>query len=270
MKRIVLAITLALVALVGFAQSKTVAHRGYWQTDGSAQNSLTSLRLAAEEGCWGSEFDVWITKDGVCVVHHDADINGVHIESADFSEIRDFTLANGEKLPSLEQYLWEGCHYPDMKLVLEIKPHSTKAQEDRCVDEVLRLVKKYNVVDNTDYISFSMNVCERLVARGVEALKGPNGQRSGKKIDTPEMHVAYLNGDIAPKDIKARGLTGIDYEQSVFDKHPEWIAESHDLGLSVNVWTVNDLNKIWNFIVGGVDYITTNRPVEAKRLAAPL
>lgn len=266
MKRIISSILSVFVAVSAFAQCNTIAHRGYWDVEGSAQNSLASLRLAAEEGCWGSEFDVWMTKDGVCVIHHDAEINGVNIETADYSEIRDFTLDNGEKLPSLEQYLWEGCHHPDMKLVLEIKSHSTKAQEDRCVDEVLRLVKKYNVVDNTDYISFSMNICKRLVARGVDALKGPNGQRSGKNVDTPEMHVAYLNGDVAPKEIKALGLTGIDYEQSVFDQHPEWIADSHALGLSVNVWTVNDLNRIWDFIVKGVDFITTNRPVESRRL----
>ena len=49
--------------------------------------------------------------------------------------------------------------------------------------------------------------------------------------------------------------------------HPEWIKECHDLGLVVNVWTVNDLNDIDAFIKAGVDFITTNKPVEALKLA---
>lgn len=263
--------TLVVAALVSFnisAQTKVVAHRGYWQTDGSAQNSLASLQKASEIDCWGSEFDVWITQDGVCVVHHDADIEGIRIEDAKYEDIREMRLSNGEKLPTLEQYLWLGSHLLPMKLVLEVKPHSTPEADDRCVDEVLRLVKKYCVVDQTDYISFSMRVCERLMARGAEVLNGPNGQRAGKRVDDVAMRVAYLEGDIAPDDIKSKGLTGIDYEQSVLlDKHPEWINECHEKGLDVNIWTVNDLNKLWNAIELKVDFVTTNRPVEALKLS---
>lgn len=48
-----------------------VAHRGYWNTEGAAQNSVTALKNAQKMGLYGSEMDVWLTKDGYLVVGHD-------------------------------------------------------------------------------------------------------------------------------------------------------------------------------------------------------
>lgn len=45
------------------------------------------------------------------------------------------------------------------------------------------------------------------------------------------------------------------------------LLQCHDLGLVVNVWTVNDFNDIDEFIKDGVDFITTNKPVKAMKLA---
>lgn len=61
---------------------KVIAHRGYWKTPSSAQNSLRALELADSIGVYGSEFDVWLTKDDVLIVNHDAVINGMDIESS--------------------------------------------------------------------------------------------------------------------------------------------------------------------------------------------
>ena len=80
MKRIFFLFVELLCVFSVFAQVKVVAHRGYWDVDGSAQNSIRALEMAAEIGCYGSEFDVNITSDGVVVVNHDATINGIRIE----------------------------------------------------------------------------------------------------------------------------------------------------------------------------------------------
>lgn len=93
-----------------------------------------------------------------------------------------------------------------------------------------------------------MNVCEQLV-----------------KLN-PDAKVAYLEGDVAPKDIKAKGLTGIDYSYKVLYKHPEWVKEAHELGLTVNVWTVNNVKDMKKLIGMKVDYITTDHPLKAKGL----
>jgi glycerophosphoryl diester phosphodiesterase len=268
MKKIFSTLVLAALTTFAAAQTKIIAHRGYWQTDSSAQNSAASLHKAADLGCWGSEFDVWITADGVCVVNHDAEINGMRIENSRYADIRSIRLSNGEMLPTLEQYLWQGVHVFPTRLILEIKSHSTKEAERKCVNEVLRLVKKYGAVDQTDYISFSLNVCEYIVEQAPKALNGPNGQRSGKREDKVKLCVEYLGGDLSPEEVKAKGITGIDYNRDILlNKHPEWIDECRKLGLTVNVWTVDDLNEIWKLIQDKADKITTNRPKEALKLS---
>lgn len=50
----------------GYAQTQStqiIAHRGFWKTNGSAQNSIAALMKADSVGCYGSEFDVWLTDD---------------------------------------------------------------------------------------------------------------------------------------------------------------------------------------------------------------
>ena len=53
-----------------------------------------------------------------------------------------------------------------------------------------------------EYISFSMNICEQLV-----------------KL-TPDSEIAYLKSDVAPKDLKAKGINGIDYYIKVLAEKP--------------------------------------------------
>lgn len=249
-KPLVVAVALTFAATV-VAQTRIIAHRGYWQCNGSAQNSLTSLSEAWHAGCYGSEFDVWITADGVCVVNHDPTIEGIRIETACYDDLRKLTLSNGEPLPTLDDYLQRARICRGLRLVLEVKPHSSPERENLAVDRIVSLVEQAGLAGQTDYISFSMHVCERLAGM------------------VKDCEIAYLSGDVSPEEIKAKGLTGVDYHESVFKNHPEWIAACHELGLSVNVWTVDDLNHVADFIARGVDYITTNRPVEALKLARP-
>ena len=129
-------------------------------------------------------------------------------------------------------------------LVLEIKAHKSEKKENLCVDEAVKAVKVSGIADRVDYISFSKNVCRRLAKK----LKGAN--------------IAYLNGDATPDEVRSWGCNGIDYHYKVLKKHPEWIRRSHELGMTVNVWTVNKPKDIKYFIEAGVDFITTNNPVE--------
>ena len=71
MKKIIFtALTTFMITTMANAQ-KIIAHRGYWKTAGSAQNSITSLQKADSIHCYGSEFDVWLAKDNKLVVNHD-------------------------------------------------------------------------------------------------------------------------------------------------------------------------------------------------------
>lgn len=247
-RKLFLAFACALSALAAQAQTQVIAHRGFWKAEGSAQNSITALKKAAEAQVYGSEFDVQLTKDGIVVVNHDDTIAGMTIAETEYEKLKDLKLKNGETLPTLEDYLKVGKQLPDIQLILEIKPHKTKELEDQAASACVKLVKEYGLEKQVEYISFSMNICEQLA-----------------KL-TPGSEIAYLKSDIAPKEVKAKGLTGIDYYYKVFDKHPEWVKEAHDLGMKVNAWTVNQNEDMQKLVKLGVDYITTDQPLEAKEL----
>lgn len=248
MKKLVLSMVMAAVALGSAAATKVVAHRGYWKTGGSAQNSIAALVKADSIGCYGSEFDVWLSADGKIVVNHDPTFKGKKMEQTNFAELTAMTLANGENLPSLEQY-FDAARKCTTRLILELKAHSTPEREAEAVGKIVEMVKEYGYEDRMEYISFSLNACKEFVKQAPEG--------------TP---VLYLNGELSPAELKELGISGLDYHLSVLKKHPEWIEEAHKLGMVVNSWTVdNAADMVW-LIEHGVDLITTNEPVVLKQL----
>ncbi len=236
---------LLLLSFPVFAQNtKIVAHRGYWKTEGSAQNSLMSLEKAAAIGAYGSEFDVHLTANNVLVVFHDDTINGIATQAVPYRQIQQMTLSNGEVLPTLERFLKKAQELPDIRLVFELKSHRTPERNREAARLSVAMVEQMGLQDRTDYITFNMDA-------GLEFVTLTSG-----------VEVAYLNGDVPPAKLKELGFTGLDYHYNVMKKHPEWYKEAHDLGLSVNVWTVNNPDMIGEIARMGADYITTDIPEE--------
>lgn len=232
-----------LMATAALAQPKVIAHRGYWKTEGSAQNSITALHKADEIAAFGSEFDVWLTADNELVVNHDRVFVGtdIHMEQDKFDRIRTIRLSNKEVIPSLDEYLKAG-QYVETRLVLEMKPLRDVSREKIAVKKIVKALRQYHLTDNTDFISFSLNACHLFHEK------------------LPDVDVYYLNGDLTPQEIHDFGFAGMDYSMGTYRKHPEWVKECHDLGLKVNVWTVNTEEDMRYFIDLGVDMITTNEP----------
>ena len=249
MKRIILCAFALVACILGIqAQTQVIAHRGFWKTEGSAQNSITALEKAAEAQLYGSEFDVLMTVDGKLVVNHDNKIEEMVIPETPYKKLKKLRIKNGEKLPTLKNYLKKGKKM-DIQLILEAKPLPTKEMEDQAIANIVKMVKKMGLENQVEYISFSLNMCEQLA-----------------KL-TPASEIAYLNGDIAPAELKKKGINGIDYHKGVLlNKHPEWIKEAHDLGMKVNVWTVNKESEMKQLIDMKVDFITTDQPLEVKEL----
>ena len=239
----VFALMLASYANIQAQQTKVIAHRGFWKTSGSAQNSITALVKADSIHCYGSEFDVWITTDGQLVVNHDETFKGVTIQDATAAVCTAVRLDNGEQLPTLEQYLSRGQQLTT-RLILELKPHRTPEQETKAIEGIVRMIKDFNLENRVEYISFSKHATKEFIRLA------PKG--------TP---VYYLSGDATPQELKSWGCAGPDYHFIVFQKNPEWIEQCHKLGMKVNAWTVNDAKNMQWLIEHKVDFITTNEPV---------
>ena len=234
---------------VTLPKPRVIAHRGY-HTNGAPENSVAALAAAQALEIYGSEFDVWITADGRIVINHDKTVAGDShvIENSTYDQIKNLTLANGEKLPTLEDFLTQAAKSTKTKLICEIKRHSSAANNQRAADAVVAAVKAAGLTDRVEYIAFDYATCKRIVAA------------------LPDAMVQYLNGDLAPATVYEDGIRGIDYTYSVISARPEWIREAHDKGMVVNTWTVNAEQDMMSCIALGMDFITTNNPDTLKEL----
>lgn len=248
----IISCVLLLISTVTIQSQEIIAHRGYWKIDGSAQNSIDALMKADSIRAYGSEVDIWLSSDGIPVVNHDADVtlNGekLIVQDTPFATLRKVVLANGELLPTVEEYLDAFSHCTHTKLIIEFKTHRSKEQETELATKVVDMVNARGLQDKVEYIAFGVHFVQE-----------------AKRL-APGSPVYYLNGDLTPRALATMGLDGHDYHYNVLYKRPEWVKEAHDLGQKVNVWTVNRPEDIQKVIDLKVDYITTDEPLLVREI----
>ena len=244
MKKLTLILTLLIMVIPSTLEARRkenrktdiVAHRGFWNCEeaGYAKNSIAALRCAQEAGFWGSEFDVNITADSVLIVYHDGEIDGKKIEDHPYSEFKDFKIANGETIPTIDEF----------------KPQSNPETENTFVNLAIANLAENGLLDpdRVMFISFSRNICERLARM------------------LPGYTVQYLNSDMDPDQLHELKVNGVDYNHEVFVKNPKWYKMARKNGMSVNAWTVNKEEDMVRMIKLGVDQITTDYPLELRAL----
>ena len=229
--------------------TRVIAHRGAWTNTGATENSSASLQHAISLGCYGSEFDVHLSADSVPFILHDSAIQGFSIEKTNAADLKKIKLANGESLPTLEEYLLAGKGQTKTRLILEIKTSSiSKERSLALTKKCVELVTQTGVTAITDYIAFDFDVC----------LKA--------KALSPKATVQYLSGNKSPEELSLAGLDGFDYHFNVLKQNEGWLADAHKRNLSTNAWTVNDEATMRWLIDQKIDMITTNEPENLFKL----
>lgn len=132
-----------------------VAHRGGSAECGLPDNSIASLKYAMECGCYGSECDIYWTKDDNIVVAHansDCKVNNIQPWTATLAELRAAgRLSNGEELPSLEEFI------------------STVMADGSCTRLVLDIKKIDKPFAQTEYvINAAKRACEIVTEMGAK------------------------------------------------------------------------------------------------------
>ena len=170
MKKVMCLLAIMFMIANTSAQTRVIAHRGFWKTQGSAQNSITSLLKADSIGCYGSEFDVWLTKDNGLVVSHDGIIQGHKVEESTLKELTG---------------LW----------LLELKAHSKPEREIKAVEEIVSMIKKMGLEPRMIYITFSSHALKELIRQAptstpVYYLKGDLSPQQLKELGSagPDYH----------------------------------------------------------------------------------
>jgi len=228
---------------------KIYAHRG--ASHDYPEMTMAAYESAVKQGADGFECDLRMTKDGVALLWHDADLrrradNDAVVADSTYSQLK----AIYPQILTLDEFL-DFAIVEKKSLLLETKHPvpSRTAIEDKVVAKIqleAKRIEKSGISINI--MSFSWFAIER-----VKALD--------KNIDT-----TYLLHEQTPwfsaRYSSARSLgPGI----SLLRKKPALAKRIKETGRKLNVWTVDDPNDIKICQHLGVDNLITNRPGFARQ-----
>lgn len=227
-----------------YNNNSIVAHRGAWKKNNLPQNSIASLKEAIRLKCKGSEFDIILSADDSLVVNHDPDYNKIIVQDSKYSDLMNLKLSNGERLPNLREYILAAKqNNTSTKLYCEFKNYGlSSAKKKIFVEKTLALVKELNAEQLMVYISFDYGLLKQI--RNVNY--------------TADLQ--YLGGNYSPKQLKLDNIASSSSNFTVYEANPEWIEDALKNNLELNVWTVNDINRINFYLNKKFDAITTDEP----------
>ncbi len=229
--------------------TKIIAHRGAWKEFNLPENSIASLEKAIELKCDGAEFDVRRTLDGVLVVNHDPVYFGDTIQTNTYAYLNRNKLSNGESLPTLEQYFLKGTQDKHKTLLIcEIKAAiKDKAQDYLATIETLTLAKKLKIEKRIVYISFSKDILTWI------------------KEQQSKATVLYLESDLSIDAVVQNKFDGINLHYTSFKNNSQLSEAAKKAGLKIGSWTVNELSDLAILQQQGVEWITTNQPLQFQK-----
>jgi glycerophosphoryl diester phosphodiesterase len=225
-------------------------------------NSIEAMRASMSAGADVLDADLWMTTDGVIVAHHDRSLEATtgergFIDERSFAELQSLDLRAGwtgepieqpVRIPSLDQVLSE---FPTTLISLEIKQSAPSLAETLC-----EALERHSATGRT-YVSANEDAD---VYRVAETCPGTSIITTTYR-DVAEMRRAR-ESDLdwcAPAPIGQPP-----YRESLLDPtNVEW---SHDHGLAVFTWTVDDPETLEGLAEAGVDGVYTRRPDIARRV----
>ena len=227
------------------------AHRG--ASACRPENTLEAFSLAIEQGADGIELDVHLSKDGHIVVAHDERLERV---SNGTGLINDHTLEELKTLDFSKLFPGQGpCRIPTLAEVYAlVKPASLTVNIELKTTELLypglpeklaALAREYAMEDRVMYSSFNHYSLMEIKKYNPAAKTGLLYQLG---LVDPWVYANYV------------GAYAIHPVYYVIAALPETVANCHDNGVLVNVWTVDEPQAVKKMIQCGVDGIITNKP----------
>jgi glycerophosphoryl diester phosphodiesterase len=218
------------------------AHRGYHRF--AEENTIEAFLEARRVGAQGVELDVRRTADGALVVHHDPSIAGVGaIAEVRLSDLPVTVARFDEAMDALT----------GLAVNVEIKNSPDESGYDPSGALVGQVVGALHDGRWPGVIisSFDLATCEAVRALDSEM---PIGWLIHWTMDTAE----------ALRILEGTDLDAIHpYFARVDESH---VRRAHELGLDMNVWTVNAPEDMARMVGLGVDTLITDAPEEALAL----
>ena len=236
-----------------------LAHRG--ASAYCAENTLEAFSLAIEQKADGIELDVHLTRDGQIVVAHDEQLERVSngtglINSRTLQELKalDFGILFPDKgpcrIPALAE-VYDLLKPTPLMVNIELKTNVLLYPE--LPEKLIRLTREFEMEERVLYSSFnhySLLEIKKLSANAKTGLLYQFGM-----VD-PWVYANYVQAQaIHPHYFVVAAL-------------PETVANCHENGVKVNVWTVDEPESIKKMIQCEVDAVITNKPdiaIECRR-----
>lgn len=228
-----------------------VAHRGYSAV--YPENTLLAFEKAVENGANCFELDVQRTKDGKLVCLHDVTVdrttNGTgniknltwdYVKTLDAGSGKNSQFA-GEKIPSLDE-VFERFKNENVFILIEMKNDNNYVGIEK---QIADLIKKYMIEEQVLYFSFdweSVNKIKQyypLITTGLLA--------SGTSLLDDALSAALLNKH-----------SFISWDYYTLLNNPDYITLWRKNGLSVNTWTVNNINTLQTLHDEGINMLTSD------------
>jgi glycerophosphoryl diester phosphodiesterase len=221
---------------------RVIAHRG--ASAAAPENTIEAFRLARELGADWVELDARRTADAAVIVHHDADLaDGRTIVDLPRSELPPSVCDLADALDACE----------GMSINIEIKnwPADPDFDETEAVARaVVALVQERSLHDRVLISCFHYPTIQLV-------------HELDPSIPTAFLHLLIdRSWDALAADVAAAGHRALHPWDGLVDESLMRAATAH--GLEVNVWTVDDPDRMAALIALGVHGICTNLPDVAR------
>lgn len=225
-----------------------VAHRGAFKVKGSPQNSIAALQDAIDIELYAVEADIQLTADNKVVVFHDPTFKGEAIFNTNYADLVALgDLANGEKLPLLEDFIQTALVGKTTKLWLDVKVNAAEyggreRARDACIAamDIARSLNAYHFVEFLITNEFVMH-------RAMLHSKG-------------DFQLAYQVGD-EPNTYPSRGYNWASQADERF--YPDNGAKIEDFlarGVRLSIYMADNVATAKFFLQYDLYGITTNDP----------
>lgn len=282
------------------------AHRG--GAGLSPENTLEAIQTSLSLGVDVIDFDIGLTADKVVVLYHDTTLNpdltrnaklewlslpGPALKQITYKSLQQFDVGMIKpdspyaslyplqinkarvQIPDLRTALQviKSSNKP-VRLQIEIKtdpdPNQQSPQPEEIVPALISVLREERMADRVEVHSFDWR---NLILLQQLAPEINTSYLSDNELLNQNNYVIWL----ADNDVKAlnysypsliRQLGGRIWCPNYQDLTQDLLQEAHQLGLKVNVWTVDEPSDMLKMIALGVDGIISNRPDILKGLLA--
>jgi glycerophosphoryl diester phosphodiesterase len=220
------------------------AHRGSPDpASGIRENTLEAFFRARILGADGVELDVRRLADGALVVHHDAEIRGA-------GPVHELVTGQLPESVTLLPAALEACAGLDVNIELKNLPGEAGFDTDEVMArQVAELVVEAGRVATVVVSSFWPGSLAAV-------------RETRPELSTGLLLASWFDGGQAVPLALEHGCTAVHPHASLVDA--ALTAEAHGAGLSVAVWTVNDIRQLDQLASLGVDTVITDDVATAR------